>query len=77
MFLKILLIHVQNIMDQILAIVLAVLNLGISWDVMLKMTRIELELILDIGMHLFIEKGMRGDISDIAKRCSKANNKYM
>ena len=31
--------------------------MGISWDVMLKMTRIELELILDIGMHLFIEKG--------------------
>ena len=51
--------------------------MGISWDAMLKMTMIELELILDIGMHLFIEKGMRGDISDIAKRCSKANNKYM
>ena len=28
-------------------------------------------------MHLFIEKGMRGGISYIAKRHSKTNNKYM
>ena len=29
---------------------------GLIWDSMLKMTKIELELILDNGMHLFIEK---------------------
>ena len=29
---------------------------GLSWDVMLKMTRIKLELISDIARHLFIEK---------------------
>ena len=28
-------------------------------------------------MHLFSEKGMRGGISYIAKRRSKASNKYM
>ena len=50
---------------------------GLSWDAMLKMTRIELNLISDIDMHLFIEKRMRGGIFYIAKRYSKANNKYM
>ena len=49
----------------------------LSWDAMLKMTRIELDLISNIDMQLFIEKGMRGGISYIAKRHSKANNKYM
>ena len=41
------------------------------------MTKIELDLISDIDMHLFIEKGMRGGISYIAESHSKANNKYM
>ena len=48
---------------------------GLSWDAMLKMKKIELDLISDIDMHLFIEKGIRGGISYIAKRHSKANNK--
>ena len=29
---------------------------GLSWDAMLKMTGIELELISDTDLHLFIEK---------------------
>ena len=44
---------------------------------MLKMTGIKLEKIYDIDKYLFIEKGLRGGISYIAKRYSKANNTYM
>ena len=40
------------------------------------MTKIELEKISNADMHLCIEKGIRGGISYIAKRYSKANNKY-
>ena len=54
---------------------------GLSWDGILKMTRIKLELVSDINKHLFIEKGLRGRISYICKRKqitnNKANNKYM
>ena len=41
------------------------------------MTEIKLELISDIDKHLFIEKGLRREISSIYKIFSKANNKYM
>ena len=44
---------------------------------MLKMTEIELEKISDIDKYLFIEKGLRGGISYIAKRYAKANNEYI
>ena len=44
---------------------------------MLQMTETELEKISDIDKYLFIEKGLRGGISYIAKRYAKANNKYM
>ena len=42
---------------------------GLSWDAMLNITGID--------MYLLIEKGLRGGISYIAKRYSKANNKNM
>ena len=50
---------------------------GLSWDAMLKMTGVKLEKISYIDKHLFIEKGLRGGISYIAKRYAKANNIYM
>ena len=40
---------------------------------MLKMTKIELKLISNIHIYLFVEKEMIGGISYIAKRLSKAN----
>jgi len=40
---------------------------SLSWDALLKKTGIELELLTDLDMHLFIEKGMRGGISMVSK----------
>ena len=44
---------------------------------MSKMTGVNLDLISDVDMQLFIEKGMREGISYIAHRHARANNKYM
>ena len=45
-------------------------------DVMLKMTKVELEKISDPDKYMLFEQGMRGGVSYIDKRYSKANNKY-
>ena len=47
---------------------------GLRWDVMLKMTKIELELIPVPDMYIFFEKGTSG-LSYISKRCGKATSK--
>ena len=50
---------------------------GLSWDAMLKMTKIELELFPDRDMYIFFEKGTRDGMSYISNRYSKANNKHL
>ena len=50
---------------------------GLSWDAMLKMIGVKLKQISDIGMYLFIEKGLRGRISYVCKRDTEANSKHM
>ena len=50
---------------------------GLAWDAMLKMSGVRLRLIDDVDMHLFVERGMRGGISYIAKRYFRANNEFV
>jgi hypothetical protein len=47
---------------------------GMSFDCMLKNTKVELELLHDIDMLLMFESGIRGGITQAVKRYSKANN---
>ena len=49
---------------------------GLSWDAMLKATKVELEKISDSEKHIFIERVMKGGISCISTRFSIANNEY-
>ena len=50
---------------------------GLSWDALLKHSKIELEFLTDPDVLLLFEKGIRGGISMIPNRFGKANNKYM
>ena len=50
---------------------------GLAWQAALKMAGVRLELLTDIDMHLFIEKGLREGISMITHRHAKANNCYV
>ena len=50
---------------------------GFSWQSMLKMTKIELELISDPDMYLFLMDTIRGGISVCNKKHVIADNKYI
>ena len=50
---------------------------GYSWDCLLKLTNVELELLTDSNMYLFVEKGLRGGISMVSHRHAIANNPQM
>lgn len=50
---------------------------GFSWDAMLKFTDVKLELLSDLKMVNFFNKGMRGGVSQCSHRYAEANNPYM
>ena len=50
---------------------------GSSWDALLKKTGVKRELLTDIDMHLFIERGIRGGISTVSKRYKGTRKAYV
>ncbi|GFS87974.1 uncharacterized protein TNCV_5126241 [Trichonephila clavipes] len=50
---------------------------ALSWDAMLLHTKVAIKLFTDYDMLLFIEKGVRGGISQCCNRYAIANNRYM
>ena len=50
---------------------------GLSWDALLRHSKIKLELLTDPDVLLLFEKGIRGGVSMIPNRYGKANNKFL
>ena len=47
---------------------------GLSWSALMKKTGVKLELLTDLSMHIMLEKGKRGGITQMSCRLSRANN---
>ena len=50
---------------------------GLPWQVCLKKTKVELELLTDNDMLIMFEEGTRGGMCQATYRYAKAKNKYM
>ncbi|KAB0801617.1 hypothetical protein PPYR_03803 [Photinus pyralis] len=50
---------------------------GLTWDAMLKYSKVRLELLTDMDMYHFFKKGIRGGVSTCITRKSVANNEHL
>jgi len=50
---------------------------SLAWSMALKHTKVELDLTEEEDMYLMVESGIRGEISTISNRYSKANNPHV
>ncbi|XP_033254390.1 uncharacterized protein LOC117193772 [Drosophila miranda] len=50
---------------------------SVSWDAMLKYTRVELELVIDPDIYNFFKTAVRGGLTQCTQRIATANNKYL
>ena len=53
------------------------MGLGLAWTAALKLTDVELEVVKDIDMCLFLDQAIVGGISLASFPYAKANNKYL
>ena len=50
---------------------------GLAWDAVLKINNTRLQLMIEKELHDVIDKGVRGGICCISRKCATANNKYI
>ena len=50
---------------------------ALSWDAIFNTPKVKPKLVSDPDLHIFFEKGMRGEVSYISNKYSKANKKYL